>query len=50
MLIDARVVSGFMKIVSKSYGIVPGRRLMIYQLPELININPYIYLLEINKG
>jgi hypothetical protein len=24
-LIDARVVLGFMKIVSESYGIVPGR-------------------------
>jgi hypothetical protein len=24
-LIDARVVSGFMEIVSESYGIVPGR-------------------------
>jgi hypothetical protein len=30
MLIDARVVSGFMEIISKSYGIVPGRGLMIY--------------------
>jgi hypothetical protein len=29
-LIDARVVSGFIEIVSKSYGIVLGRRLMIY--------------------
>jgi hypothetical protein len=29
-LIDARVVSGFMEIVSESFGIVPGRRLMIY--------------------
>jgi hypothetical protein len=24
-LIDARVVSGFMKTVSESYGIIPGR-------------------------
>jgi hypothetical protein len=30
MLIDARVVSGFMEIVSESYGIVSRRRLMIY--------------------
>jgi hypothetical protein len=30
MLIDARVVSGFMEIVLESYRIVPGRRLMIY--------------------
>jgi hypothetical protein len=29
-LIDTRVVSGFMEIVSESYGIVPGRWLMIY--------------------
>jgi hypothetical protein len=29
-LIDARVVSGFMEIVSESYEIVPGRGLMIY--------------------
>jgi hypothetical protein len=29
-LIDARVVSRFMEIVSKSCGIVPGKRLMIY--------------------
>jgi hypothetical protein len=28
-LIDARVVLGFVEIVSESYGIVPGRRLMI---------------------
>jgi hypothetical protein len=43
------VVLGFMKIVSESYGIVPGRGLMIYQLIQLINVNTYIYLLEINK-
>jgi hypothetical protein len=30
MLIDARVVSGFMEIISESYGIAPGGRLMIY--------------------
>jgi hypothetical protein len=29
-LIDARVVSGFMEIVSESYGIVQRRKLMIY--------------------
>jgi hypothetical protein len=30
MLIDARVVSGFIEIVLESNGIVPGRGLMIY--------------------
>jgi hypothetical protein len=30
MLIDARIILGFMEIVLESYGIVPGRRLMIY--------------------
>jgi hypothetical protein len=30
MLIDARVVSGFMETVLESYGIVLGRRLMFY--------------------
>jgi hypothetical protein len=30
MLIDARVVSGFMEIVSEIYRIVLGRGLMIY--------------------
>jgi hypothetical protein len=30
MLINARVVSGFMEIVLESCGIVPGRGLMIY--------------------
>jgi hypothetical protein len=49
-LIDARVVLGFIKIVSKSYEIVPGRRLLIYLLMKLININTYIYLVEINKS
>jgi hypothetical protein len=29
-LIDARVVSGFMAILSESYGIVPRKELMIY--------------------
>jgi hypothetical protein len=29
-LIDARVVSGFMEIVSESFGIVPRRGLTIY--------------------
>jgi hypothetical protein len=29
-LIDARVVSGFMEIIPESYGIVPGRELIIY--------------------
>jgi hypothetical protein len=29
-LIESRVVSGFMEIVSESYRIVLGRRLMIY--------------------
>jgi hypothetical protein len=48
-LIDARVVSGFMKTVSESYGIVPKRRLIIYELTELINVNTYIYLLKIKK-
>jgi hypothetical protein len=28
--INARVVSGFMEIVSKSYGIVPGGKYYIY--------------------
>jgi hypothetical protein len=49
-LIDARVVSGFMEIILESFGIVPGRGLIIYLLIKLININTYIYLLEINKG
>jgi hypothetical protein len=30
MLINTRVVSGFMEIVLESCGIVPGRGLMIY--------------------
>jgi hypothetical protein len=30
MLIDPRVVLGFMEIVMESYGIVPERGLMIY--------------------
>jgi hypothetical protein len=30
MLIDARVVSGFMEIVSESYRIIPERELIIY--------------------
>jgi hypothetical protein len=30
MLIDVRVVPGFMEIVSESSGIVSGRELMIY--------------------
>jgi hypothetical protein len=50
MLIDARVVLGFMEIVLKSFRIVLGRGLMIYQLIELIIVNTYVYLLEINKG
>jgi hypothetical protein len=38
-----------MEIILENCGIIPGRRLMIYELVELININTYIYLLEINK-
>jgi hypothetical protein len=49
-LIDARVVLGFIEIVYESYEIVSGRRLMIYLLIELINVNTYIYLLEINRA
>jgi hypothetical protein len=41
---------GFIEIVLESCGIVPGRGLMIYLLIELISVNTYIYLLEINKG
>jgi hypothetical protein len=29
-LIDARIISGFMEIISESYEIVPGRGLIIY--------------------
>jgi hypothetical protein len=32
-----------METVSESYRIIPGRRLMIYQLIELININIYLF-------
>jgi hypothetical protein len=39
-----------MESVLESYGIVPGKRLIIYSLVELINVNTYIYLLVINKG
>jgi hypothetical protein len=39
-----------MEIVLESYRIVPERRLMIYLLIELININIFIYLLEINRA
>jgi hypothetical protein len=39
-----------MEIISESFRIVPGRGLIIYLLIELINVNTYIYLLEINKG
>jgi hypothetical protein len=39
-----------METVSESYGIVSGSWLMIYLLIELINVNIYIYLLEINMG
>jgi hypothetical protein len=45
-LINARIVSGFMKNVSKSCKIVLRRGLIIYLLIDLININIY---LKINK-
>jgi hypothetical protein len=49
-LIDAGVVSGFIESVSESFGIVLGRILMNYLLMELINVNTYIYLIEINRA
>jgi hypothetical protein len=39
-----------MEIVSESYGIVPGKRINDLLIIELININTYIYLLEINRA